>query len=425
MNEQPLKQKRRLLALLIVLLVAGFLTTSLVSYFVSVALLREHIISNALPLTSDTVYSEIQRDLLRPVFISSVMANDTFLKDWILAGEADHELISKYLSEIKSKYRTSTSFLVSAKTHNYYLGDGVLKAVSPGDPRDAWYFRVRDMKNLYETNVDPDMGNRDAPTVFVNHKIYDHDGSFIGATGVGLTIDSMSVLMELYSRKYQRGIYFVDRAGEIVLRSAVVDAEAGNIRDMQGMAEVADALLSDKEASFQVQRAGGSVHLRTRFISELQWTLVVEQAEQPMMKRILDALLMNLALCAVITSLVIGLTYLSIGVYQKRINRMFEAEQKLRQMSVEQNDEIVRKNVELEAALADIRQLSGLLPLCASCKKVRDDDGYWRQIESYVQQHSEAQFSHSLCPDCVRKLYPDLADEVNEGDVQIDENAPQ
>jgi len=59
---------------------------------------------------------------------------------------------------------------------------------------------------------------------------------------------------------------------------------------------------------------------------------------------------------------------------------------------------------------AQVKTLRGLLPICANCKKVRDDRGYWSQIETYVSERSEAEFSHGLCPDCLRKLYPDLAD---------------
>ena len=63
--------------------------------------------------------------------------------------------------------------------------------------------------------------------------------------------------------------------------------------------------------------------------------------------------------------------------------------------------------VELESALAEIKTLSGLLPICASCKSVRDDQGYWSQIETYIHERSDAQFSHSLCPTCLERLYPD------------------
>ena len=64
--------------------------------------------------------------------------------------------------------------------------------------------------------------------------------------------------------------------------------------------------------------------------------------------------------------------------------------------------------VELEKALSDVRKLGGLLPICSSCKKIRNDEGYWQQIEVYIKEHSEADFSHGICPDCVKKLYPEF-----------------
>lgn len=65
---------------------------------------------------------------------------------------------------------------------------------------------------------------------------------------------------------------------------------------------------------------------------------------------------------------------------------------------------------DLQSALTRVRQLSGLLPICASCKRIRDDQGYWNQIEVYISEHSDADFSHGLCPECVAKLYPDIDD---------------
>jgi ABC-type uncharacterized transport system substrate-binding protein len=69
----------------------------------------------------------------------------------------------------------------------------------------------------------------------------------------------------------------------------------------------------------------------------------------------------------------------------------------------------LRDNTErLEKALSRVKTLSGLLPICASCKKIRDDKGYWNQIETYLDQHSDATFSHGICPDCAKRLYPDF-----------------
>jgi len=73
-------------------------------------------------------------------------------------------------------------------------------------------------------------------------------------------------------------------------------------------------------------------------------------------------------------------------------------------------DGLALRNAELQEALAKIKTLSGLLPICASCKKIRDDKGYWNRIETYISDHSEAEFSHSICPECTKKLYPELYD---------------
>jgi PAS domain S-box-containing protein len=62
----------------------------------------------------------------------------------------------------------------------------------------------------------------------------------------------------------------------------------------------------------------------------------------------------------------------------------------------------------LQDALAKVKILSGLLPICANCKKIRDDKGYWNQIEAYIRDHSEADFSHSICPECAKKFYPEF-----------------
>jgi hypothetical protein len=63
---------------------------------------------------------------------------------------------------------------------------------------------------------------------------------------------------------------------------------------------------------------------------------------------------------------------------------------------------------ELQKTLSEVKTLKGIIPICASCKKIRDDQGYWKQVESYVRDHTEAEFSHGICPECRKTLYPDL-----------------
>ena len=72
------------------------------------------------------------------------------------------------------------------------------------------------------------------------------------------------------------------------------------------------------------------------------------------------------------------------------------------------NAELQARNEELQAALGQVKILSGLLPICAHCKKIRDDEGYWQDVAIYIRDHSEAEFSHGLCPDCAQELFPEF-----------------
>jgi hypothetical protein len=74
----------------------------------------------------------------------------------------------------------------------------------------------------------------------------------------------------------------------------------------------------------------------------------------------------------------------------------------------EMERQLKQANHELKAALAQVKKLSGLLPICANCKKIRDSDDYWHEVEDYISSHSEADFSHGICPDCMKKLYPEV-----------------
>ncbi len=101
-----------------------------------------------------------------------------------------------------------------------------------------------------------------------------------------------------------------------------------------------------------------------------------------------------------------------------RVNRQLnQLNEKLLQEVTERKkseDEKERLIKDLQQALGEVKKLSGLLPICASCKRIRDDQGYWRQIEAYIRDHSEADFSHGICPKCLKELYPEFAGDRKE-----------
>jgi DNA repair exonuclease SbcCD ATPase subunit len=88
-------------------------------------------------------------------------------------------------------------------------------------------------------------------------------------------------------------------------------------------------------------------------------------------------------------------------------DRRCQAEESLSQYHAQLEDRVEARTAQLQTALANVKTIRGLLPICSNCKKIRNDAGYWQQIEAYVSEHSLAEFSHGICPDCGKELYPD------------------
>jgi diguanylate cyclase (GGDEF)-like protein len=303
-------------------LILGFIATSIIGYYVARDSLDERISGETLPLTSDNVYSEIEQDLLRSVLIASLMAHDTFLRDWTLEGENEHESILRYLGEIQDKYDTTTAFFVSEASRRYYHPDGVQGTVERGEPLDEWYFRVREMKDRYEINVDHDTANPERLTIFVNYRVQDYDGDYIGATGIGLSVDSVAELVETYEQRYGRRIFFVDRQGRVQLRGMSYEGPE-RIREHPGLQSVATKILSSSNATTRYTDAdGGTVHVNSRLIPEFDWFLVVEQARSDTNARILNTLFLNIVIALVFAAIALVTAWFTVRGYQVRLEEM-------------------------------------------------------------------------------------------------------
>lgn len=352
-NDPYLFSRARMFVLLGALLFLGFLLATTISYVVSRNSIRRAILDNELPLTSDNIYSEIQRDLFEPILISSLMANDTFVKDWIVSGESDPEPIIRYLGQIQQKYGTITSFLVSEQTRKYYHSASILKTVQEENPVDRWFFRVRGLEKDYEINVDPDMANRDAMTIFINYRVLNRDGEFLGATGVGLTVNAVKSLMQDYQRRYDRDIYFYDLEGNLVLHSLgenslVKESLPNHIQDAAFRKIVENMKRGEAVGPVSAMGSDGEL-LNYRFIPELEWMLVVEQKADGTRGIFLHSLLWNFLIC-----LLISVVFLSvIGAVILRYQRNMEAHNRQlaanAQRILEQADELKLANERLDA----------------------------------------------------------------------------
>jgi signal transduction histidine kinase len=330
------------------ILITGFLITIGLGYQVSKNSLRAALIDEELPLTSNNIYSEIQRDLLQPILVSSTMSNDTFVKDWLLGGEHDVAKITRYLDEIRLKYDLFTSFLVSEKSRNYYHFKGLTQVVSDKDPKDSWYFRVRDMAGVYELNVDANEEQNDTRTIFINHKIIGPDNKYLGAIGVGLEFNTVARIVERYKERFGRNIYFVADNGDISVRSAGAAITEPNIHSARGISEISKNIMTAGHAFFEYSRDGENMLLNTRYIPELGWRVIVEQQEAQAFSAIRKGLITSTLIgigIIVLTMLIVAYT---LNLFHFRLEAMLTdaktAEQKMAELVDQLNFEIDVKN---------------------------------------------------------------------------------
>ncbi|HPD80741.1 MAG TPA: sensor domain-containing diguanylate cyclase [Spirochaetales bacterium] len=316
------KKKVRTMVFLSFFVVGCFVATSYATYQVALQGVWKQITTTDLPLTSDNIYSEIQKDLLMPMFISSLMANDTFVRDWILHGEKDTQAMVRYLKQIKDRYKTFTSFFVSDRTKIYYHAEGILKTVSEYEPRDVWFFRVREMEPEFEINVDPDMANNDTMTIFVNYKVFDYNHKFIGATGVGLSVSFVKALIAKYQNQYNREIYFTDKEGKIVLYNAGTFIEGMFLKNVPGIGNYADAILNNEFYQFSYNFDNKKYFTNTRYIPELGWYLIVNQSDTVSVSKLKIILYIDILLSLLIAGIALFVSIRVLNTYQSRIEHL-------------------------------------------------------------------------------------------------------
>lgn len=309
--------KYRLIGILTVVLVFSFTFTSLVSYNVTRTSIDSDAKTKILPLISDNIYSEIQKELLQPIHNSSIMANDEFLVKWVLAGEQDTEEIVRYLQRIKDRYGYFSAFYISARTNNYYYYEGILKQIRPEDEHDIWYYDFVRTGLSYDLDVDNDEATSGTLTIFINHRLEDSAGNFLGVTGVGLQMSEVGETLESYRERFGHLIYLVDSEGLIQIHPNQNLVEKINIRELEGLQNIGDDILKNDDIThyYEYRTRNGEATLSARYLQDLDWYLIVEQDQTRALEAARRGLLGNIGVGVLVTLLVIGLVVIVVNLY--------------------------------------------------------------------------------------------------------------
>lgn len=305
-------------------LLFSFTITSLISYLVTSQSITNNLKNESLPLVSDNIFSEIQQDLITPIENSSLMANDEFLINWVLSGEQNKDEIIRYLHRIIERYDYFSAFYVSEITQNYYYHEGILKQISPGDEHDIWYYKFRESGLDYDLDVDTNEAAQGKLTIFINHRLEDSQGNFLGVTGIGLEMNSIGKTLQEYQRKYSHQVYMIDSAGLIQVHSNQDWVETININDLPGMDKISSQILSNHDGTdiYEYKADKKEIILSTRYFSDFEWFLIVEQDKSISLKTARKFLYVNLVIGGLISLLVTLLIMVIINLFSKRLEAL-------------------------------------------------------------------------------------------------------
>jgi hypothetical protein len=256
--------------------------------------------------------------------------------------------------------------------------------------------------------------------ILLSRRVENHNSEFRGV--VAATIDPI-----IFYKRYEsylnidvEGITLFDTAG-VVLTGWINQADRqlkvaeANIREIPLFAHAAEQILASGGITISEDRN----HILSSFqLADFPFHILVASQKKSVLAKwhhetiVKGGLIAIGGLLAGIALILLVLQRRKKQIAEKQLNEYqlhLEAmvEQRTNQLS-EINVELTHKNLDLQKALNEIKTLSGMLPICSHCKKIRDDSGYWNQIEMYIRAHSEIEFSHGICPACAETYYPGM-----------------
>lgn len=316
-----MNSKYKIAIIIGILLVILSISITTINYFVSLNNTQQQLKNQALPLSLDNIYTEIQKHIIEPYLVSSMMANDTFVQDWLINDEKNHEKIENYLSVIKNKYQMFTTYLVSNKSKNYYTQDGFVETISKDNPDNNWYFNFKQKSKNHEINLDFNKNLSNALIMFINYKIFDRDYTFLGSTGVAIKISYINDMLKTFRQKYHFKVFFINKDAHIVL-SEKDYFKYNSLDEIDYLNSIKDDLISKESKSFEYQVDGKEHILNTKYIPELDLYLLVEAKTEDFLVHVKDIFYFNLFISFVISFLIIITLVYLIKNYNRKLEHL-------------------------------------------------------------------------------------------------------
>lgn len=296
-------ESRKVAFVVILLLLILSLLISVFNFKTSLHSKEQELIERSLPLSIDNIYTEIQVHILDQNLISSMMANDTFLVDWLVNNEENESKIQQYLSSVKNKYQLFLTFLVSQKTQNYYTQDGLLEQLSPDNPDNIWYFEFREGAKGQEINLDFNHNIEDELIMFINHKIFDKNHQLLGVAGVGIKTSYLHNMLRNFRQNYQSTVFFV-KADSTIVFSEEKALEGKSFLEQEQIQIFKNNDFSNVPKIVEYSNVGKDFIFMTRYVPDLNIYIVVKVKLSDFTGDVVQALLINILISLLITAII-------------------------------------------------------------------------------------------------------------------------
>jgi diguanylate cyclase (GGDEF)-like protein len=313
-----LNSKYKTVVIIVLLVMMLSVILSVVNYTIALKNAHEQLKTQALPLSLDNIYTDIQKHIIEPYLVSSMMANDTFVQDWLNENDQNDEKIIRYLEAIKNKYEMFNTFLVSDTTKKYYTQNGHIETISADNVENKWYFKFKDDHRKHEINLDFNEHLSNHLIMFINYKIFNQDYTYMGATGVALKIEYIDDMLRRFRIEHNFIVTFFNKEGDLVLSENVQQLNQ-NIDQMQDLAPYKDFVLSKQPRVIEYNKNGTDYILNTKYIPELDLFLVVEANLESFTQHVRQVLYFNVSISLIVTLIIGFLVYIVIRRYSQKI----------------------------------------------------------------------------------------------------------
>ncbi|MCH2159719.1 MAG: methyl-accepting chemotaxis protein [Oleiphilaceae bacterium] len=298
---KQLNIKNKLILIMSSALIISMAISMLITNYLVSSSTTKRVGETEIPAILSSLSNELELQIALPLNTAKNMASNAYINDWIKQGEsADGQPdLANYLAQIQASTGAKFSFLVSAESENYYTGGGILRSVSRAN--DGWLYSFLDSPNTFSLDLDQDT-TTGIFTLFVNYRVQ----SGKAVTGVGITVEELSKLIQNYSIGENGFVYLVDGEGQVRVHPETSLAGSANLSTQEQTKNFSESLLN-KEGRI-ILETGSDTILASRYIPSLDWYIIAEIPSSEVYAAISNTtnamIILNVILIAIIVAII-------------------------------------------------------------------------------------------------------------------------